>query len=88
MTTFTAAIEPRIKAADIIRYLSPCRTFAIQWACFCGSQILPFVHRCFDTHDIAGMIATRALLVEIGIYDKVFFIKDLLESYERVKKDL
>lgn len=86
MTTFTAAIEPRIKAADIIGYLSPWRTFAIQRSCFCGSQILPSVHRYFDTHDIAGMIAPRPLLIEMGIYDNVFMIEDQLQSYERVKK--
>ena len=54
MTTFTSAVEPRIKAADISGYVNPWDGFGIQRANFCGSQIVPEVHRYFDTDDIAG----------------------------------
>ncbi len=86
MTTFTTAIEPRIKAADIIGYICPWEKFGIQQANLCGSQILPHVYRYFDTHDIAGMIAPRPLLIEMGIYDKVFMLEDQLKSYKSLKK--
>ncbi len=86
MTTFTAAIEPRIKAADIIGYVNPWHEFGIKRANFCGSQIVPQIHRYFDTDDIAGLIAPRPLLLEMGIYDKCFFIQDLLTGYEGVKR--
>lgn len=86
ITTFTAAVEPRIKAADIIGYVNPWEGFGIRRANFCGSQIVPSVYRYFDTHDIAGLIAPRPLLVEMGIYDNCFYIQDLLKGYEGVKR--
>jgi dienelactone hydrolase len=86
MTTFTSAVEPRIKAADISGYVNPWDGFGIQRANFCGSQIVPEVHRYFDTDDIAGLIAPRPLLLEMGIYDNCFFFQDALKGYEGVKR--
>ncbi len=86
MTTFTSAAEPRIKAADIMGYVNPWANFGIARANFCGSQIVPNIYRFFDTDDIAGLIAPRPLLLEMGIYDNCFFIHDLLKGYEGVKK--
>ena len=83
MTTFTAAVEPRIKAADIISYVNPWRGFGITRGNFCGSQIVPGIYRDLDTDDIAGLIAPRPLLIEMGIYDDCFFIQDLLKGYCR-----
>ena len=86
MTTYTAAIEPRIKAADIIGYLNPWAEFGIANANFCGSQIVPEVYRYLDTHDIAGLIAPRPLLVEMGVHDTTFPIEDMLSGFEGVKR--
>lgn len=86
MTTFTTAAEPRIKAADIIGYVNPWRKFGIERANFCGSQIVPGIYRYLDTDDIAGLIAPRPLLLEMGIYDNCFFIQDMLQGYEGVKR--
>ena len=86
MTTFTAAAEPRIKAADIIGYVNPWREFGIKRANFCGSQIVPGIYRYFDTDDIAGLIAPRPLLLEMGIYDNCFFIHDMLAGYQGVRR--
>ena len=86
MTTFTSAIEPRIKAADIIGYLNPWGDFGISDANFCGSQIVPDIYRYLDTHDIAGLIAPRPLLVEMGVHDSTFNIEGMLTAYEGVKR--
>ncbi len=86
MTTFAAACEPRIKAADIIGYVNPWRGFGIRDANFCGSQIVPGIYRYFDTDDIAGLIAPRPLLIEMGIYDNCFFIQDLLKGFAGVRR--
>ena len=86
MTTFTSAVEPRIKAADIIGYVNPWYEFGIKRANFCGSQIVPEVYKYFDVHDIAGLIAPRPLLIEMGIYDDCFYIQDLLKGFEGVRK--
>ena len=86
MTTWTTAAEPRIKAADIIGYLNPWERFGVNRANFCGSQIVPECFRWFDTHDIAGLIAPRPLLVEAGVHDTCFFIEDQLISIEAIKR--
>jgi len=85
MTTFTTAFDTRIKAADIIGYVNSWKVFGIHRANFCGSQIVPEIYRYFDTDDIAGLIAPRPLLLEMGIYDNCFHIQDLLKGYEGVK---
>jgi dienelactone hydrolase len=86
MTTFSSAFDKRIKAADIIGYVNPWYGFGIRDGNFCGSQIVPNIHQFFDTHDIAGLIAPRPLLLEMGIYDNCFPIQDLLKGFEGVKK--
>lgn len=82
MTAFTAAVEPRIKAADVISYINPFAGFGIGRGNFCGSQVLPGLYRYLDTSDIAGLIAPRPLLLEMGIYDTCFFFQDLYRGYE------
>lgn len=86
MTTFASAYDKRIKAADIMGYINPWAEFGIKNANFCGSQIIPQIYRYFDTSDIAGLIAPRPLLLEMGIYDSCFPIHNLLKGYEKVKK--
>ena len=85
MTTFTAAVEPRIKAADIMCYVNPFRAFGIRDANFCGSQMLPNIYKYLDTDDVAGLIAPRPLLLEMGIYDDCFPLQDTMQGYEGVK---
>jgi hypothetical protein len=86
MTTFATAAEPRIKAADIIGYVNPWARFGVERANFCGSQIVPDIFKYFDTHDIAGLIAPRPLLIEMGIQDTCFPIEDQLAGYEGVRR--
>ncbi|MFA5393957.1 MAG: alpha/beta hydrolase family protein [Candidatus Ratteibacteria bacterium] len=86
MTTFTSAIDTRIKAADIIGYVNPLKEWFIKRSHACGSALVPGLFRYFDTDDIAGLIAPRPLLIEMGIYDNAFFIQDLLKGYGGVKK--
>jgi hypothetical protein len=86
MTTFVSAFDTRIKAADIIGYVNSWSGFAMDRANFCGSQIVPGIFKYFDTDDIAGLIAPRPLLLEMGIYDDCFFIQDMLKGYEGVKR--
>lgn len=86
MTTFTTAMEPRIKAADIIGYVNPWKSFAIDRNAICGSQIVPEIYRYMDTHDIAGLIAPRPLLLEMGVQDNCFRIQDQMAGYEAVKR--
>lgn len=86
MTTFTTAAEPRIKCADIICYVNPFKAFGIRDANYCGSQILPNIYKYLDTDDVAGLIAPRPLLLEMGIYDNCFKMEDTVQGYEGVKR--
>jgi len=86
MTTFTTAFEQRIKAADIIGYVNPFGEFAICDDNACGMQVLPNLYRYFDVHDIAGLIAPRPLLVEMGIYDSIFPFEDLIRGWQGIER--
>jgi len=86
MATFAGACEKRFKAVDIICYVNPWKYFGVRDANFCGSQIVPNIHRYFDTHDIAGLIAPRALHVEYGMWDECFPIDDCVKSIKPLKK--
>lgn len=86
VTTFATAAEPRIKAADIIGYVNPFSEFAIKRANFCGSQMVPNLYKYFDTYDIAGLIAPRPLLLEMGLFDHCFYYKDLHQGYLGTKE--
>ena len=86
MTTFTSALEPRIKAADIIGYMGTWRGMGIADANFCGSQILPDIFRYLDIPDVAGLIAPRPLLIEMGVHDTCFYIEETLAGAERVRR--
>ena len=85
MTTFTAAVEPRIKAADIMGYLNPLAAFAVRNANFCGVQYVPNLYTWFDTWDIAGLIAPRPLLVEMALFDQCFPIQDTVRGFEGIE---
>lgn len=86
MTAFTTAVEPRIKAADIIGYVNPFLGFGFERGKFCGSQVVPGLYQWLDTHDIAGLIAPRPLLMEMGRNDKCFFFEDLYKGFERTRE--
>ena len=85
MTTFTTAVEPRIKACDIISYVNPFSAFGIRDGNFCGSQVVPGLYRYFDTFDIAGLIAPRPCLMEMGVFDDCFPFQDLYRGYEETR---
>ena len=86
MTAFTAAVDKRIRAADVVSYINPFAGFAIRDANSCGSQVVPGLYRYFDTHDIAGLIAPRPLLIEMGLYDECFSFRELYKGYRAVEK--
>jgi len=85
-TTWIAALDERIKAADIICYLTRFQDFAVRDANFCGSQFLPGLYRYADVADIAGMIAPRPLLIESGTHDQCFPVEPVLKAHEHLKR--
>jgi dienelactone hydrolase len=86
MATFAGAVDSRFKAVDIICYLNSWRDFGVRDGNFCGSQIVPNIFRYFDTHDVAGLIAPRPLLVEFGMWDTCFPIDDTVQSMKPLRR--
>jgi len=50
-----------------------------------GDQTVPQIYKYFDVPDIAGLIAPRPLLIEMGVYDTCFLIEDQLAGFEALK---
>jgi len=86
MTTYVAAAEERIRAADIIGYVNPFERFGVNRGNFCGSQVVPDIYRYLDTSDVAGLIAPRPLLSEMGIHDTCFPVEDQLAGFRAVER--
>jgi dienelactone hydrolase len=88
MTTFTAAVDRRIKAAVISCYLS---TIADALGDrgrgnTCGSQFLFGLRAIGEIADVAGLIAPRACMVQIGKRDECFVDTDALAAYRHVER--
>ena len=86
MTAFTTAVEPRIKAADVIGYMGSWRQFGIAIGNFCGSQIVPGIFRYLDVPDVVGLAAPRPVLVEMGVHDMCFDIEQMRKGFARVRE--
>ncbi len=85
MTTYISALDERVKAADIICYLTTTRHYAVETANFCGSQFVPYLYKYADVADIAGLIAPRPLLVESGINDTCFQFEFTKQAHKHLK---
>lgn len=86
MTTYISALDERIKAADIICYLTTTRHYAIETPNFCGSQFVPYLYKYADVADVAGLIAPRPLLVESGVNDTCFKFEFSRTAHKQLKR--
>jgi dienelactone hydrolase len=84
-TTFSAALEPRIKTAMISGYLNIFRDCILSLS-HCIDNYVPGILNYAEMYDVAGLIAPRPLFVESGEKDDIFPIAASRESFARVKK--
>jgi len=84
-TTFSAALEPRIKVAMISGYLNIFRDCILSLS-HCIDNYVPGILNYAEMYDVAGLIAPRPLFVESGEKDEIFPIAASRESFARVKK--
>ncbi|MBT4498449.1 MAG: alpha/beta fold hydrolase, partial [Gemmatimonadetes bacterium] len=87
MTTYTAALDRRIKAAVIVCYMS-----SIEDALgdrgkgnTCGSQFMFGLGQLGNISDVAGLIAPRACMVQIGSDDTCFVEADALKAFRHLR---
>ncbi len=84
-TTFSSALEPRIRAAMISGYLNTFRDSVLSLS-HCIDNYVPGILNWAEMYDIAGLIAPRPLFVESGERDDIFPIAASRASFARVKK--
>ncbi|PYT25536.1 MAG: hypothetical protein DMG58_24010 [Acidobacteria bacterium] len=84
-TTFSAALEPRIRAAMISGYLN---TFcdSVFSLSHCIDNYVPGILNWAEMYDIAGLIAPRPLFAEAGEKDDIFPIEASRASFAGVTK--
>jgi dienelactone hydrolase len=85
VTTFAAALEPRIRAAMISGYLNTFRD-SIMSLSHCIDNYVPGILDWAEMYDVAGLIAPRALFVESGMKDDIFPVEASKASFARVRK--
>ena len=84
-TTFSAALEPRIRAAFISGYLNTFRD-SIMGVSHCIDNYVPGILEWAEQYDVASLIAPRPLFVESGERDNIFPIEASRGAFNRVKK--
>jgi dienelactone hydrolase len=84
-TLFSAALEPRIRAAMVSGYLNTFRD-SIGSLAHCIDNYVPGILNWAEMHDVAGLIAPRALFVESGEKDNIFPIAASRESVTHVRE--
>src|SRR5580658_5369724 len=85
VTTFAAALEPRIRVAMISGYLNTFRD-SIMSLSHCIDNYVPGILNWAEMYDVAGLIAPRPLFAESGRKDPIFPIEASQASFARVKK--
>jgi dienelactone hydrolase len=89
MTTYLSALDRRIKAAVISGYISTVRGDALTdrgKGNTCGNQYSPSLLLHGDIPDVAGLIAPRPLLVEMGEKDMCFVIEDAKKAFKHLSR--
>lgn len=83
-TQFTAALDPRIKAAFVSGYLN---TFlaSIMSVSHCIDNYVPGILNWAENYDVASLIAPRFFFSEGGDRDPIFPVHATRESFARVK---
>jgi dienelactone hydrolase len=84
-TLFSAALEPRIRAAMVSGYLNTFRDSVLSVS-HCIDNYVPGILNWAEMYDIAGLIAPRPLFAESGDQDPIFPIAASRASFARVKK--
>jgi dienelactone hydrolase len=84
-TTFSAALEPRIRVAMVSGYLNIFRDCILSLS-HCIDNYVPGILQWAEMYDVAGLIAPRPLFVESGEKDNIFPIEASRESFRRVKQ--
>jgi predicted peptidase len=84
ITTFGAALEPRIAAALVSGYLNTFRDSILSIPHCMDNYVPGILHWC-EMHDVAGLIAPRPLFCESGEKDDIFPVEAFRHSFAKVQ---
>jgi len=84
-TTFSAALEPRIKVAMVSGYLNTFRDSIFSLS-HCIDNYIPGILNWAEMYDVASLIAPRPLIAESGTKDDIFPIEASRASFARVRR--
>ena len=85
MTMLAAAMEPRIRVAVPSGALNVMQE-RIRGRYSCGAQVIPGLLEYGDVPEIAGLIAPRPAVWEVGLRDKLMVKEWIGPSWERIEK--
>ncbi len=88
MTTYISALDRRVKASVIVCYLSTLIDALNDRGRgnTCGSQFMFGLRGAGDIADVAGLIAPRACMVQIGSEDTCFIESDALAAFGQLER--
>ena len=85
MTMLAAAVDPRIRVAVISGALNVMQE-RIRGRYSCGAQVVPGLLRFGDVPEIAGLIAPRPAVWEVGQHDALM-VKDWIpDAWDRIRR--
>jgi dienelactone hydrolase len=84
-TVFSAALEPRIRAAMVSGYLNIFRDCILSLS-HCIDNYVPGILNWAEMYDLAGLIAPRPLFIESGERDDIFPIAASRASFTRLQQ--
>jgi len=84
-TLFSAALEPRIRAAMVSGYLNTFRDSVFSLS-HCIDNYVPGILNWGEMYDVAALIAPRPLFAESGDKDDIFPVEASRATFARVKK--
>lgn len=85
VTLYTAALEPRIKAAFMSCSLCTFRDSILSIS-HCIDNYVPGILEWAEASDVAGLIAPRPLFVESGLQDPIFPLAGSREAFEELRR--
>jgi hypothetical protein len=86
MTLWSALVDERFKATEIICYSQRWAYFGMRDVNYCGMQVAPGLYKLVDLPDLQGLIAPRPLLIDIGANDNCFRIDLAMDCFKNLEK--
>lgn len=86
MALWTALLDERFSATEIICYSDLWALFGMRDYNYCGMQVAPGLFSLVDLPDLQGLLAPRPLLIDIGAYDSCFRIDGSMACYRQLER--